>query len=62
MKINKIKKKGGIYKIYLDDKVINTYDEVILKYNLLYKQTLDEDLISKCDYTRLNPTSDILCV
>lgn len=24
--------------------------------------SIDDDLIKKCDYTRLNPTSDILCV
>lgn len=46
MKIIKIKKRGSIYKIYLDNKVLDVYDEVILKYNLLYKKSLDDDLIS----------------
>lgn len=44
MQINKIQKKGAKYKIYLDDEIIDTYDEVILKYNLLYKKDLSDDL------------------
>ncbi len=43
----KIKKSGNKYKIYLDNEVITTYDDVILKYNILYKKDIDEDLIKK---------------
>lgn len=46
MKITKIKKlKSGKYKIELDQKTkITTYDEVILKNNLLFKQEMDPEL------------------
>ena len=47
MKITKLKKlSNGKYKIELSngDK-ITTYDEVILKYNLLYKKEIDMSLI-----------------
>lgn len=48
MKIEKIKKIGSRYKLYLDDDtVINTFDEVIIKYNLLFRKELDINLISK---------------
>ena len=48
MKIDKIKKNGSKYKLYLDDNtVINTFDEVIIKNNLLFKKELDINLISK---------------
>jgi len=48
MKIKKIKKIGSRYKIYLDDDtIINTFDEVIIKHNLLFKKELDINLISK---------------
>jgi len=48
MKIEKIRKTGSRYKLYLDDDtVINTFDEVIIKYNLLFKKELDINLISK---------------
>lgn len=47
MRINKIQKKGHKYKIYLDNEVIDTYDEIILKYNLLYKKELTEDLLKQ---------------
>ena len=48
MKIARIKKTGSKYKLYLDDDtIINTYDEVIIKYNLLFQKELDINLISK---------------
>lgn len=44
MKIEEIKKlKSGKYKIKIDDKVITTYDDVILKNKLLYKKEIDND-------------------
>lgn len=47
MKIEKIKKlSNGKYKIILENKEsVTTYDEVILKNNLLYKKEIDDDLI-----------------
>lgn len=48
MKIEKIKKTGSRYKLFLDDgTVINTFDEVIIKYNLLFNKELDLNMISK---------------
>ncbi len=48
MKIEKIKKSGKKYKILLSDgSEIKTYDDVILKYNLLYNKTIDNDLLNK---------------
>ena len=44
MKIQEIKKlKSGKYKIKIDDKVITTYDDVILKNKLLYQKEIDYD-------------------
>lgn len=51
MKINKLKRlKDGKYQIVFEngDKLI-TYDEVILKYNLLYKKELDSYLLAKIE-------------
>lgn len=47
MKINKISKlKSGKYKIELDDHTsYTTYDEVILKYGLLFKKEIDNELL-----------------
>lgn len=49
MKIEKIVKlKSGKYKLYLDnEEVITTYDEVILKNNLLFNKEIDNELYSK---------------
>ncbi len=48
MKIEKIKKSGSKYKITLDNgEVINTYDDVILKNNLLFDKNIDSDLLNK---------------
>ncbi len=48
MKIEKIKKSGLKYKITLDNgEIINTYDEVILKNNLLYDKHIDSELLNK---------------
>lgn len=49
MKIEKLKKmSNGKYKIYLDnDAIINTYDDVILKNNLLYHKEIKEELIEE---------------
>ncbi len=48
MKIEKIKKSGSKYKLTLDNgEVINTYDDVILKNNLLFDKNIDSDLLNK---------------
>lgn len=49
MKINKIKKmKNGKYKLELDNKEsIVTYDEVILKNNLLFNKEIDSNILNK---------------
>lgn len=48
MKINKFKKVGtNKYKLFLDDKSILVYEDVILKYNLLYKKEIDDELLLK---------------
>ena len=48
MKIEKIKKTGKKYKILLSDgSEIKTYDDVILKYGLLYHKTIDNELLNK---------------
>ena len=44
MKINKIVKlKNNKYKIYTDCDIIVTYDDIILKYNILYKKELNKE-------------------
>lgn len=46
MKISKYKKVGtNKYKLYFDDDFIVLYEDVILKYNLLYKKEIDRDLL-----------------
>ena len=48
MKINKIKKQGKKYKIILEDgSEIKTFDDIIIKYNLLYHKTIDSILLEK---------------
>ena len=49
MKIDKIKKmSNNKYKIYFDDdSILETYDEVIISTNLLYKKEIDEELYRK---------------
>lgn len=48
MKLIKISKlKDGKYKIKLEDESIITYDDIILKYNLLYKKEIDGELYYK---------------
>lgn len=48
MEINKIKKlKNNKYKIYIDEDIIITYDNVIIENNLLYKKTIDKELYNK---------------
>ena len=49
MKIDRFKKMANNkYRIYLEDgNFIDTYDEVIINNNLLYKKELDDDLTSK---------------
>ena len=48
MKINKFKKVGlNKYKIYFDNDVLTIYEDVILKYNLLYKKEIDDTLLEK---------------
>ena len=46
MKINKFKKIGSNkYKIYFDNESLIVYEDVILKYNLLYKKDIDNELL-----------------
>lgn len=46
MKINKFKKIGSNkYKIYFDNESLIVYEDVILKYNLLYKKDIDNNLL-----------------
>ena len=49
MKIEKLKKtSNGKYKVYLDnDEVVTTYDEVILKNNLLFHKEVDSNLLNE---------------
>lgn len=48
MKINKFKKVGSNkYKIFFDNTTMTFYDDVILKYNLLYKKEIDDDLLTE---------------
>lgn len=58
-KIIHIKKSGkNRYQIELDDKTtLKLYDEIILKYNLLFKKELDNDFISKLE--RENSKEDV---
>ena len=50
MKIKSIKKQANKYKIILEDNtIITTYDDIIIKNNILYKKELDEDLIKKIE-------------
>lgn len=48
MKINKIKKMNGKYKIILEnDEVITTYDDVIINNNILYKKDISDEIVDK---------------
>ena len=48
MKISKVKKlKSGKYEIVTDSINIVTYDEIIIKYNLLYKKSIDNKLLKE---------------
>ena len=50
MRINKFKKVGtNKYRIYFDNRSILLYEDVILKYNLLYKKEIDSDLLIEID-------------
>ena len=42
-----VKNKNGTYKIVLDDEEIETSDDIILKYQLLYKDEIDSSLLDK---------------
>lgn len=58
MKIKKIKKNGLKYKIFLEDgSILNTFDEVIIKNNILFKKSLSLELIEK-----IKSESDYYCV
>ncbi len=46
MEVKKIVKKGIKYRILLEVGSIDTYEEIILKYNLLYKKDISEDLFN----------------
>ncbi len=48
MKIKTIKKTASNYKIILENNdAITTYDDIILKYNILYKKEITSDLLEK---------------
>ena len=48
MKIKKVRKQGTKYKIILENNdVITTYDEVIIKNNILYKKEINLDLLNR---------------
>lgn len=50
MRINKFKKVGtNKYRIYFDNNSLLLYEDVILKYNLLYKKEIDSDLLLEID-------------
>ena len=50
MKIINIKKQNNKYKIKLEGNItIETYDEVIIKNNILYKKEIDENLKEKIE-------------
>lgn len=54
MKINKIKKVGQKYKIELEDySSINTYADIIIKYNILYHKEIDNETINKIEYENI---------
>ena len=54
MKIIKYKKdKNNTYKVYIDDEIISLYDDVIIKYNLLYNKNIEKKLFDKIiEYNR----------
>lgn len=55
MKIMKIQKKNNKYKIILEDNnIIETYDEVIIKENVLYKKEMTDELKSKIEKENKN--------
>ncbi|HOO68511.1 MAG TPA: hypothetical protein PLC53_04000, partial [Bacilli bacterium] len=48
MKIGKYRKiYGSKYEVYIDNKTYKLYEDVILKYNLLYKTDIDKKLFDK---------------
>ena len=48
MKVDKlVKMKNNRYKVYIDDDVLITYDDVILDNGLLYKKEIDKSIIIK---------------
>lgn len=50
MRINKFKKVGtNKYRVYFDNNSLLLYEDVILKYNLLYKKDIDSDLLIEID-------------
>jgi len=54
MKINKFKKIGvDKYKVYIDDNTIVLYEDVIIKYNLLYKKDIDDKLLKDIEKDNL---------
>jgi len=50
MRINRFKKVGtNKYRIYFDNESLLLYEDIILKYNLLYKKEIDSDLLIEID-------------
>lgn len=55
MKINKYKKiSSNKYKVFFDNYTITLYEDVILKYNLLYKKEIDNDLLIQINKDNYN--------
>lgn len=50
MKINKFKKiSSNKYKLFLDDNTMIVYEDIIIKYNLLYKKDIDDKLMKQIE-------------
>lgn len=47
MTIKQIKKRGNLYRIYLDDETIDVYAEVIIEYRLLNCNQIDDEMFNK---------------
>lgn len=48
MKILKyVKDKNNVYKVYIDSEIIKLYDDIISRYNLLFKTEIDEALLDE---------------
>lgn len=44
---------SGKYKVKIDDKIINTYDDVLINNKLIYKKEIDNDMLDKINSDNL---------